>query len=67
MCIRDRFIPVIAEGRIYDTRDLRKVLKIGPHAVAIGTAITRPHVITERFLRCFKEGKYGKSRQKFEK
>lgn len=65
--VRRLFIPVIAEGRIYDTRDLRKVLKIGPHAVAIGTAITRPHVITERFLRCFKEGKYGKSRQKFEK
>ena len=35
------FIPVITEGRIYDTYDLKKVLKIGPHAVVIGTAITR--------------------------
>ncbi|HHZ18170.1 MAG TPA: N-acetylmannosamine-6-phosphate 2-epimerase [Acholeplasmataceae bacterium] len=59
--VRRLFVPVIAEGRIYDARDLRKVLRIGPHAVVIGTAITRPHAITERFVRLMQADKYQKT------
>lgn len=55
--VRRLFVPVIAEGRIYDVAALKKVLKIGPHAVVIGTAITRPQAITERFVKCFRSRK----------
>ncbi|MDD4387684.1 MAG: N-acetylmannosamine-6-phosphate 2-epimerase [Bacilli bacterium] len=55
MMVRRLFVPVIAEGRIYDVAALKKVLKIGPHAVVIGTAITRPQAITERFVKCFNQ------------
>ena len=43
-------MPVILEGRIWEPNDLKKAFQIGAHAVVIGTAITRPHLITKRFL-----------------
>ena len=42
--------PVILEGRIWEPEDVRKAFQIGAHAVVIGTAITRPHLITKRFI-----------------
>ena len=42
--------PVIMEGRIWEPNDVKEAFKIGAHAVVIGTAITRPHLITKRFL-----------------
>ncbi|OWA34278.1 hypothetical protein B9G55_18335 [Saccharibacillus sp. O16] len=42
-------IPVIAEGR-YDTPELAaSALHCGAYAVVVGTAITRPHTLTQRF------------------
>lgn len=42
--------PVILEGRIWELEDVKESFKIGAHAVVIGTAITRPQVITKRFI-----------------
>ncbi len=42
--------PIIAEGRISTPDDVRAALDAGAHAVVVGSAITRPHLITERFL-----------------
>ena len=41
--------PVIMEGRIWEPSQVKQSFEIGAHAVVIGTAITRPHLITKRF------------------
>lgn len=43
-------MPVIAEGRIWEPADARRCLDWGALAVVIGTAITRPQIITARFV-----------------
>ena len=43
-------VPIILEGRIWNTDDVKKAFEIGAFAVVIGTAITRPHLITKRFV-----------------
>ena len=43
-------VPVILEGRIWYPEEVEQAFQMGAHAVVIGTAITRPHVITKRFL-----------------
>lgn len=53
-CVHSLKIPVIAEGRIRDVADFKKVLKRKPFAVVIGSAITRPQDITKRFVECLK-------------
>lgn len=50
-CVKTLSIPVIAEGRISDTDQLKKVLEYEPYAVVIGSAITRPQLITEKFVK----------------
>ena len=42
---------LIAEGGIWETGQLEQVMRCGPYAVVIGTAVTRPKDITERFMR----------------
>ena len=42
--------PVILEGRIWTVEDVRKAFDIGAHCVVIGSAITRPQLITKRFV-----------------
>jgi len=42
--------PVIAEGRIWTPDQARKALALGAYAVVVGTAITRPRVVTRRFV-----------------
>lgn len=44
-------IPVNGEGRIWTVEDMQLVLDAGADMVTIGTAITRPHLITERFVK----------------
>ena len=41
---------VIMEGHIYTPEDAMKVLYLGAHSVVVGSAITRPHLITARFV-----------------
>jgi len=50
-------IPVIAEGRITNPEQACEALKAGAYAVVVGTAITRPQVITSRFVKRIKSCK----------
>lgn len=43
-------IPVILEGRIWEPEEVNKAFNIGAFAVVIGSAITRPQLITKRFV-----------------
>ena len=40
---------VIMEGHIYTPEEAMKCIYLGAHAVVVGSAITRPHLITKRF------------------
>lgn len=44
-------LPVIAEGRIYTVEELTAAYAAGAHAAVVGTAITRPEIITARYVR----------------
>ncbi len=41
--------PVILEGRIWEPEEVKKAFELGAHCVVIGSAITRPQLITKRF------------------
>jgi N-acylglucosamine-6-phosphate 2-epimerase len=43
-------IPVIAEGRIRTPQEARQALECGAAAVVVGSAITRPQIITANFV-----------------
>jgi len=47
--------PVIAEGRINSPEAAKKMIEIGAYAVVVGTAITRPHIITNWFVDAIKK------------
>ncbi|KEI02318.1 N-acetylmannosamine-6-phosphate 2-epimerase [Clostridium botulinum] len=44
------YIPVIGEGKISTPDDLRRVFKCGAYAAVVGGAITRPQLITAKFV-----------------
>jgi N-acylglucosamine-6-phosphate 2-epimerase len=44
-------VPVVAEGRFWEPGQLAEAFRLGAGAVVIGTAITNPARITERFAR----------------
>ncbi|MBL0177141.1 MAG: putative N-acetylmannosamine-6-phosphate 2-epimerase [Ignavibacteria bacterium] len=54
-------IPVIAEGRIWTPEDALHALDVGAHAVVVGSAITRPRVITTMFADAIKRHVSGGS------
>lgn len=43
-------MPVILEGRIWEPEQVDKAFELGAHSVVIGSAITRPQLITKRFV-----------------
>ena len=43
-------LPVVLEGRIWEPDDVKKAFELGAHCVVIGSAITRPQLITKRFV-----------------
>lgn len=43
-------IPIILEGRIWYPNEVKKAFSLGAHSVVIGSAITRPQLITKRFV-----------------
>ncbi len=43
-------VPVFAEGRVWTREDARKAIDLGASFVVVGTAITNPQAITERFV-----------------
>ncbi|WP_085993126.1 N-acetylmannosamine-6-phosphate 2-epimerase [Oceanobacillus senegalensis] len=48
-------IPVIAEGNFDTPEKARRALQLGAHAVVVGSAITRPQVITKKFATAVNE------------
>lgn len=50
-------IPVIAEGRIGTPDEAKKAMDCGAYAVVIGSAITRPQLITKSFVDALTERK----------
>ncbi|MBB6673301.1 N-acetylmannosamine-6-phosphate 2-epimerase [Cohnella nanjingensis] len=49
-----RRTPVLAEGRIWTPEECIACLRLGAHAVVVGTAITRPQEITKRFVQAIR-------------
>ncbi len=47
-------VPIIAEGGISTPEEARAALVAGAYAVVVGSMITRPHLITERFVSALK-------------
>lgn len=43
-------IPVILEGRVWHPEEVSRAFDLGAYAVVIGSAITRPQLITKRFV-----------------
>lgn len=43
-------IPVIAEGKIDTPQKAKRCLELGTHSVVVGSAITRPQIITKKFV-----------------
>lgn len=43
-------LPVVLEGRIWKPEQVNKAFELGAHCVVIGSAITRPQLITKRFV-----------------
>ncbi len=50
-CIKELSCPVVLEGRVWEPSQVERAFKLGAHCVVVGSAITRPHHITERFVR----------------
>ncbi len=48
--IKETDKPVVLEGRIWEPWQVEKAFDLGAHCVVIGSAITRPQLITKRFV-----------------
>lgn len=49
-------IPIIMEGRVWEPNQVKQAFDLGAFAVVIGTAITRPQIITKRFVSAIPPG-----------
>lgn len=47
--VKEVEVPVFLEGRVWAPEDVKKAFELGAHSVVIGSAITRPQLITKRF------------------
>ena len=48
-------IPIMAEGRYWERDQVKRAFDLGAHNVVVGTAITRPHLITKRLTEACNE------------
>lgn len=48
--VEETNLPIILEGRIWEPYQVKKAFELGAYAVVIGSAITRPQLITKRFI-----------------
>lgn len=53
--VRELNMPIIAEGRIQTPEEAKKAIELGAHAVVVGSAITRPQLITHTFAEKLKQ------------
>lgn len=53
--VKDLHVPIIAEGKINTPEDLKKVFECGVHSAVVGGAITRPQLITKKFVEAIKD------------
>ncbi len=49
MLVKELDCPIILEGRIWNVSEVDKAFETGAYAVVIGSAVTRPQLITKRF------------------
>lgn len=54
--VKNTSTPIILEGKIWNPNEVDKAFELGAHCVVIGSAITRPQLITKRFI-----GKWGQN------
>jgi N-acylglucosamine-6-phosphate 2-epimerase len=47
---RATHVPIVLEGHVWVPEEVAKAFKIGAFAVVVGSAITRPQLITKRFV-----------------
>jgi N-acylglucosamine-6-phosphate 2-epimerase len=55
--------PVVAEGLYWTPEQVCKAFELGAHAVVVGTAITRPDEITERFVKAIQNRRTAELRE----
>ena len=48
--VKQTDVPVVLEGRIWEPEEVDRAFELGAHCVVIGSAITRPQLITKRFV-----------------
>ena len=48
--VKESGLPVVLEGRIWEPGQVSRAFELGAHCVVIGSAITRPQLITKRFV-----------------
>ena len=48
--VKNTQLPIILEGKIWEPSQVKKAFELGAHCVVIGSAITRPQLITKRFI-----------------
>jgi N-acylglucosamine-6-phosphate 2-epimerase len=48
--VKQTSVPVVLEGRIWEPEEVNRAFELGAHCVVIGSAITRPQLITRRFI-----------------
>ena len=48
-------VPIMAEGRYWEYDEVERAFAMGAHNVVVGTAITRPHLITKRLMEAYNE------------
>lgn len=48
--VKNLNIPIILEGRVWEPEHVKKAFELGVYSVVIGSAITRPQLITKRFV-----------------
>ena len=48
--VKKTSLPIVLEGRIWEPKEVDRAFELGAHCVVIGSAITRPQLITKRFV-----------------
>ncbi len=49
--VQETKVPIVLEGRVWYPEEVKEAFERGAFAVVVGSAITRPQLITERFVR----------------